>query len=153
MAATLSGAVPGITSRDPGITNNMSVQLPDLAKKLLDGPTFVTLTTLRKDGSAHSTTMWAKRDEDAIVFSTVESRQKAKHIARDPRVTVSLFDADNPYNYVTIEGVASTTREGGPELIQELSRKYTGEPYTNDAGTDNVRVVVTITPTRSYPHR
>lgn len=129
----------------------MSVQLPDLAKKLLDGPTFVALTTLRKDGSAHSTTMWAKRDEDAIVFSTVEQRQKAKHIARDPRVTVNLFDPDNPYNYVTVEGVASMTREGGPELIQELSRKYTGEPYTNDEGTDNVRVVVTVTPTRSYP--
>jgi PPOX class probable F420-dependent enzyme len=129
----------------------MSTQLPDLAKKLLDEATFVTLTTLRKDGTPHSTTMWAKRDGDAIVISTVESRQKAKHMARDPRVTVSLFDPDNPYNYVTVEGIATMTREGGPELIQELSRKYTGLAYTNDEGTANVRVVVTITPKRAYP--
>jgi PPOX class probable F420-dependent enzyme len=129
----------------------MSAQLPELAKKLLDGQTFVTLTTLRKDGAPHSTTMWAKRDGDTIVISTVESRQKAKHMARDPRVTVNMFDPDNPYNYVTVEGIATMTREGGPELIQELSRKYTGLPYTNDEGTTNVRVVVTITPTRSYP--
>lgn len=129
----------------------MSVQLPDLAKKLLDTDTFVTLTTLRRDGAPHSTTMWAKRDGDDIVISTVESRLKARHIARDPRVTVSMFDPGNPYSYVTVEGVATMTREGGRELIDELSRKYTGERYTNDEGTDNVRVVVRITPTRAYP--
>ena len=129
----------------------MSVQLPDLAKKLLDAGTFVTLTTLRADGTPHSTTMWAKRDGDDVVISTVESRLKARHIARDPRVTVSMFDPDNEYSYVTVEGTATMTRDGGPELIQELSRRYTGRAYTNDEGTDNVRVVVRVTPTRAYP--
>jgi PPOX class probable F420-dependent enzyme len=129
----------------------MSVQLPDLAKKLLDNPNFVTLTTLKKDGTPHSTTMWATREGDDVVISTTEQRQKAQHMLRDPRVTVSMFDPETPYNYVTVEGTASLTRDGGPELIQELSRKYTGQPYTNDEGTDNVRVVVTITPKRTYP--
>jgi PPOX class probable F420-dependent enzyme len=129
----------------------VSVQLPELAKKLLDTDTFVTLTTLRRDGAPHSTTMWAKRDGDDVIISTVESRLKARHIAHDPRVTVSMFDPGNPYNYVTVEGVATMTREGGRELIDELSQKYTGGPYTNDDGTDNVRVVVRITPTRAYP--
>lgn len=131
----------------------MSVQLPDLAKKLLDTSTYVTLTTLRPDGSAHSTPMWVKRDEDTVVFSTVVGRRKEQHLRRDPRATVSVFDPDNPYSYVTVEGTATLDPEGGPELIQELSRKYTGGPYSNDEGTDNVRVVVRITPTRAYPSR
>ena len=134
-----------------GIYMYMSVQLPDLAKKLLDTDTFVTLTTLRPDGAPHSTTMWAKRDGEDVIISTVESRLKARHLEQDPRVTVSMFDPGNEYSYVTVEGTASITRDGGPELIQELSRKYTGRPYTNDEGTDNVRVVVRITPTRAYP--
>jgi PPOX class probable F420-dependent enzyme len=129
----------------------MSVQLPELAVKLLDKPTFVTLTTLTKDGRPHSTTMWAKRDGDNIIISTTEQRTKAKHMLRDPRVTVSMFDPDAPYNYVTVEGRASLTREGGPELIEDLSQKYTGTRYTSDEGTDNIRVVVTITPARAYP--
>ena len=129
----------------------MSVQLPDLAKKLLDTPTFVTLTTLRPDGTPHSTPMWAKRDEDTVVISTVVGRLKEKHLRQDPRVSVSILDPDNPYSYVTVDGTASLDPEGGPELIQELSRKYTGGPYTNDEGTDNVRVVVRIAPSRAYP--
>lgn len=129
----------------------MSVSLPDLAKKLLDLPTFVTLTTLKVDGAPHSTTMWAARDGDDVLISTTEQRLKAKHMRHDPRVAVNMFDPDNPYSYVTVEGTAVMTREGGDELIQSLSRKYTGEPYTFDEGTGNIRVVVRITPTRAYP--
>ena len=130
----------------------MSVQLPDLAIKLLDTDTFVTLTTLRRDGSAHSTVMWADRDGNDVVFATVIGRLKEKHLRHDPRVSVSLFNPDNPYEYVTVEGTATLAVEGGADLIQKLSWKYSGAPYTADEGTDNVRVVVRVTPTRVYQH-
>jgi hypothetical protein len=39
------------------------------------------------------------------------------------------------------------TEEGGRELIDRLCNEYTGaERYTMDDGTENVRVVVRITP-------
>jgi PPOX class probable F420-dependent enzyme len=136
---------------DRWVPNTMSPQLPELAKKLLDADTFVTLTTLANDGTPHSTVMWADRDGDDIVFATVVGRVKERHIRHDPRVSVSLFDPANPYSYVTVNGTAALSPEGGPELIQQLSRKYTGEPYTHDEGTDNVRVVVRVAPERVYP--
>jgi hypothetical protein len=40
------------------------------------------------------------------------------------------------------------TTENGPELIERLSQIYTGQTYTGDDGTDNVRVVVRVTPSR-----
>ena len=41
------------------------------------------------------------------------------------------------------------TREGGRELIDRLARAYDGvERFTPDDGTDRVRVVVRITPTK-----
>ena len=128
----------------------MTLALPDQAKVLLDKPTFVTLTTLREDGTPHSTVMWADRDGDDIVFATVIGRVKERHLRRDPRVSVSFFDPDNEYTYITINGTA-TLEEGGAELIQELSKKYRGEPYTWDEGTDNVRVLVRVKPDRIYP--
>ena len=129
----------------------MSTPLPDLAKNLLQEATFVTLTTIAKDGSPHSTVMWADTDGSDVLFATVVGRLKERHLRNDPRVSISLFDPDNPYSYVTINGTATIEKDGGPELIQELSRKYTGGPYTLDEGTDNVRVVVRVVPDRVYP--
>ena len=129
----------------------MSTQLSAIAKKLLDTDTFVTLTTVAKDGSPHSTVMWADHDGDDIIFATVVGRLKERHLRRDPRVSVSLFDPANPYSYVTVNGSAVIEPEGGPALIQALSQKYTGGPYTHDEGTDNVRVLVRVTPERVYP--
>jgi len=36
--------------------------------------------------------------------------------------------------------------------LQDLSQKYRGAPYTWDEGTDNVRVLVRVTPDRVYPN-
>ena len=57
-----------------------------------------------------------------------------------------VYPADAPYTYVEVRGSATMTDEGGRELIDELAHKYTGGRYTGDDGTDNVRVVVRITP-------
>src|SRR5579862_1583391 len=96
-------------------------ELPQRVKTLLDTATFVTLTTLAKDGSPHSTVMWADYDGDDIVFATVVGRLKERHLRREPRVSVSLFDPANPYSYTTVNGTASLDVEGGKELIQKLS--------------------------------
>ncbi len=41
------------------------------------------------------------------------------------------------------------TTEGGRDLIEALSRKYTDDDrYSFDDGTDNVRVVVRISPSK-----
>jgi PPOX class probable F420-dependent enzyme len=127
---------------------DMPAALSDLARRLLDRPTIVTLTTIRADGSPHSTPVWAARDGDDVLISTVVGRAKDRHMRRDPRVSVSCFDPDDPIRYVTVEGRASLTTDGGPQLIQTLSQKYDGTPFSADEGTDRVRVVVRVRPER-----
>jgi hypothetical protein len=61
---------------------------------------------------------------------------------------VLILDKDNPYGYIEVRGTVSMTTENGPELIERLSQIYTGQTYTGDDGTDNVRVVVRVTPSR-----
>jgi PPOX class probable F420-dependent enzyme len=126
----------------------MTVELPDNAKKLLDDAAFVTVATLMPDGSPQTSVLWATYDGDDVLFATVVGRAKERNLRRDPRISVLIYDAASAYSYVEVRGSATLTTEGGPELINQLSHVYTGEPYTNDEGTDNVRVVVRVTPER-----
>ncbi|GGM73500.1 PPOX class F420-dependent enzyme [Longimycelium tulufanense] len=115
------------------------------AQRLIDGINFATLATLNVDGSPHTSVVWVGRDGDDLLFSTVVGRKKERNLRRDPRVSVSLFDRENPYHYIEVRGQVSLTTEGGRELINKLSRKYTGGDYTAD-GPDDVRVVIRLTP-------
>ncbi|MGW7008546.1 PPOX class F420-dependent oxidoreductase [Streptomyces sp. NPDC054933] len=127
----------------------MAAALSDDLKKLLDSPIFVVLATTQPDGSPQVSPVWCKRDGDDVLISTTIGRRKEKNMRRDPRVSVLVQPSDAPYTYAEIRGNAMLSTEGGPELIEELSRKYTGKPYAefNPASlNDAQRVVVRITP-------
>ncbi|WP_030682299.1 PPOX class F420-dependent oxidoreductase [Streptomyces sp. NRRL B-1347] len=127
----------------------MSAALSDDLKSLLDTPVFVTVATIQPDGSPQLSPVWVKRDGDDVLISTTVGRQKEKNLRRDPRVTVLFQPFDAPYTYAEIRGTAELTTEGGQELIDELSRKYTGKDYADfnpAAGQDAQRVVVRVTP-------
>jgi PPOX class probable F420-dependent enzyme len=121
--------------------------LPELLTRLLDANTFVVLCTVNPDGSPQSSVIWAKRDGDVIVFSTIRGRRKTRNMERDPRVSLCLYDPADPYVYVEIRGTVTMTEEGGPELIEELSQRYDGTSFT-EGHPDNVRVVCTVHPTK-----
>ncbi|MFI0224045.1 PPOX class F420-dependent oxidoreductase [Streptomyces lydicus] len=127
----------------------MTATLSDDLKKLLDTPIFVIVTTIQPDGSPQASPVWVKRDGDDLLISTTVGRRKERNIRRDPRVSVVVQPSDSPYTYAEVRGTATLTTEGGRELIDELSRKYTGKPYAEfnpEAGKDAERVVVRITP-------
>lgn len=64
-------------------------------------------------------------------------------------MSVRVCPRDNPYSAVEVRGRVSMTEEGGRDLIDRLCRRYTGaDRCTMDGGTDNVRVVVRITPAK-----
>ncbi len=118
--------------------------LSDNHRALLDAPNYATVATLTKDGSPQTSIVWVKRDGDDVLFSTVVGRAKERHLSRDPRVSITVQNGENPYQYAEFRGEASLTTEGGFDLINELSHKYGGRDYTGDVGTDNVRVIVRV---------
>ncbi|CAM5445882.1 PPOX class F420-dependent oxidoreductase [Streptomyces abikoensis] len=128
----------------------MAATLSDDLKKLLDdAPVFATVATVQPDGSPQLTVTWLTRDGDDLLISTTVGRQKEKNLRRDPRVTVMINPHNAPYTYAEVRGEATITTEGGQELIDALSRKYTGKDYAdfNPAAKDDAeRVVVRVTP-------
>jgi PPOX class probable F420-dependent enzyme len=125
----------------------MTTLIPDDVRAWFDAPEFATIATLLPDGRPHLSVVWIERDGDELLVSTVKGRRKHLNIEQDPRVTVLVYPKDNPYSYVEVRGTATMTEEGGRELIDRLAHAYMGlDRYAFDDGTDNVRVVVRITP-------
>nr|WP_103529748.1 PPOX class F420-dependent oxidoreductase [Streptomyces sp. SM12] len=127
----------------------MATQLSPQLKDLLDSKTFVTMATLQPDGSPQLSPVWVTRDGDDVLISTTEDRRKTANLVRDPRVTVMVNPADQPYTYAEIRGVAELIPDPEGELIDQLALKYVGKKYADfnaTAGQDAPRVIVRITP-------
>ena len=117
--------------------------------RLLNAPNFATVATVMPDGSPEATVVWVEADEDFVYFNTAMHRLKARNLERDPRVAVCAWQLDDPYVGVAVRGRAELILEGARERIDEISRRYTGEPF-RDLGPDEVRVTVRITPERVH---
>jgi PPOX class probable F420-dependent enzyme len=125
----------------------VSATLNEAARRLLDGRNFAMVATLGPDGQPHSSVVWIDREGDTVVFSLTADKQKARNLARDPRVSVSVFDLENPYHSVEIRGTVELVEDPERALPERLSRKYLGEsPPPEPAHV--VRLVARITPSK-----
>jgi PPOX class probable F420-dependent enzyme len=124
----------------------MPQSLPEGLIELLRKPSPCFLATLMPDGSPQLTETWVTTDGENIVVNIVDGSQKARNVARDPRVAVNVADPENVNRYYAVRGrVVATTTEGGRESIEEISHKYLGIPYPNFSGNPNeTRVLITI---------
>jgi PPOX class probable F420-dependent enzyme len=89
--------------------------------------------------------VWIVRDGDFVLFSTTATRQKARNLARDPRVSLTVFDAENPYQSVDIRGTAELTEDRDKSLLRPLWQKYLGQGPPGETG-DVLRLIVRVTP-------
>ena len=111
----------------------MAEQVPEKYADLLTKKAFANLGTLNPDGSPQVTPVWVDYDGKHVRINSARGRQKDKNIARDPRVSLSIQDPDNPYRYVEIRGrVVEATEKGADDHINKLAKKYLGKdeyPY------------------------
>jgi PPOX class probable F420-dependent enzyme len=123
------------------------VNLNEATRKLIDGRNFAVVATLGPDGAPHSSVVWVDRDGDSVVFSLTADKQKARNLARDGRVSVSVFDLENPYESAEIRGKVELVDDPGKALPERLSQKYLGTspPAESD---DQVRLIARVTPSK-----
>ncbi|MCP2257646.1 PPOX class probable F420-dependent enzyme [Streptoalloteichus tenebrarius] len=129
----------------------MAAVLSDRLKEVLDAPTFVTLVTIQPDGSPQASPVWATYDGDDILITSAVGSRKERNLRRDPRATVVVQPVDEPYSYAEIRGEVALSDEGGRELLDALSVKYTGKAYAEfnpTADPDEALVVLRVTPSK-----
>ena len=111
--------------------------LPDDVRELFAGVNLAHLATLLPDGSPHSVALWAHVEGDRVFFFTQPGSRKARNLASDGRVAISVVDSANPYRTAHVRGRVVETLEGEEalRLIDRLAYKYTGEPFPMRSGT------------------
>ncbi|MGA4544948.1 PPOX class F420-dependent oxidoreductase [Uniformispora flossi] len=129
----------------------MPVPLDAATRALFDGRNFPVVATVKADGSPQASVVWIKRDGDTLLFVAPAGRGKTANLARDPRISISVHDAENPYQSAELRGTAQLTEQDAGRLSDELARKYLGETHAQDDGVP--RVVVRVVPDRviSFP--
>src|SRR6476620_12613066 len=123
-------------------------------RELAQAANFAVLTVLLRSGAAMSHVMWVDANEDHVLINTEVHRAKFKAVERDPRVTVAIWELDNPYRYAEVRGRVTEIVRGqvAREHIDALSRKYRGRDY-DPASITSERVLLLVLPERQYARR
>jgi PPOX class probable F420-dependent enzyme len=125
--------------------------LDDKLRTLLDSPrVFAMLGTVAKSGYAQVNPMWIGREGDVITFNSEIGRAKVRQLEADPRVTITLFDPEQPYAYTQLQGTVTTvTGQEAEDHIDRLAKKYLGKdsyPWRQEGAH---RIKYLFTPVRS----
>jgi len=113
---------------------------------LRDNPFPGVVTTLRGDGSPHSTVVWVDEDGGDVLFNTQEDRAKPRELRHDPRVSITVLDPNDQYHWLSVSGRAEMTTAGAREHIDKLAKKYLGKDVYPWHQPDKERIIVRVKP-------
>lgn len=97
---------------------------------LLCGKALAHLATVSPDGVPLVIPIWIDRDGDRILVNSSRGRVKNRNMTVGARVALSIVDPENPYRYLSLQGVVEESRTAGAdEQLERLSQRYLGRPY------------------------
>ena len=123
------------------------VTIPEKYRDLFNKRAFASLATRMPNGDVQVTPVWVDVENGTVIFNSARGRVKDNNVRRDPRVTLTLMDPDNPYRYLEVRGrVVDITEKGADQHIDKLAKKYLGVdkyPYRQPG---EVRVLYRVKP-------
>ena len=113
--------------------------------RLAKGKNLATVVTLMPNGQPQALLTWVDTDGEHILVNTEPQRQRARNVARDPKITVLIHSADSPYDWSEVRGhvVDTVTGDEARAHIDELSQRYTGNDYGRPIGPQG-RVILKV---------
>ena len=90
----------------------MAATIPDQYKDLFQKKAFCNLATLMPDGRPQVSPVWCDLDGSTIRINSAKGRVKDKNMRRNKKVALSIFDPDNPYRHLAVQGGGGNHRTG-----------------------------------------
>lgn len=104
--------------------------LPEQLTELLAKPNPCVITTVRPDGQPVSVGTWYLWEDGRVLVNMDEGRKRLEYIRREPRVSLTVLDADSWYTHVSLQGrVAELVDDPDLVDIDRLAEHYTGAQY------------------------
>jgi PPOX class probable F420-dependent enzyme len=102
-----------------------AVSISDL-ESLLTAPAAAVLTTYRADGSALVSPVWFRWTSDAFEVVIAEGDVKLRHLARDPRCILVVFEAVAPFRGIEVRGEPALVAGDAQEARRSIAARYLG---------------------------
>jgi len=115
-------------------------------RALLEPANYAVVSTLNPDGSISNSIVWVSLESDELAVNSAAGRKWPTNLDRDGHVTLLVFEAENPYEYVEIRGQATGTREDADDHIDRLAKKYINQDKYPFRTPEEERVKYVITP-------
>ena len=116
---------PGMTdtSSDGALATSI---LPPRVRDFLAATRFVTIATVDPDGGPRQAVVWYRLDGDEIVLNSAVGRRWPANLLRDPRIGLTVIDADDGYRWIGLTGTVTPIRDQTPAQadIAEMARRY-----------------------------
>jgi len=129
---------------------------PDALERFVTAPRIAVLAYVKRDGTPCQVPIWYAYEDGTFLMVTSATSPKAKALAREPRVSLTIQDEMPPYRAVIVEGrvtMQSTPVKGGTS--SRLATRYFGklggreyERMTAEEYTKSGLVLITMTPQR-----
>jgi PPOX class probable F420-dependent enzyme len=106
-------------------------ELHPMVLELARGQNFAALTTLLPGGHPQTQVMWVDADGEHLLVNTEVHRQKFRNVGGDPRVTLMIWDKEDPYRFVEVrrEGEGTGGKETHRRAVPKVPRQAL--PNTN----------------------
>ena len=126
---------------------------PQEIEAFLAEPHIAHISVVHRDGSPHVSPVWYHYDRANLLVVAEPTALKVRCIKREPRVSVSIATAGEPYCYVQINGRAQLSTAGAEEALRKMALRYKG-PELGTTYVDRIRktmrfLLITITPIRT----
>jgi PPOX class probable F420-dependent enzyme len=95
-------------------------------RSLLEAPSPAVLATTRKDGSPYTSPVWFRWTGEAFEVVIALGDVKLRHLERDPRCSLLVFEAVPPFRGVEVRGEATLTHGDVTEIRRSIARRYLG---------------------------
>lgn len=94
---------------------------------LLAAPAPAVLTTYRASGAAVTSPVWFREHDAFLEVVVADNDVKLKHLAADPRASLTVFEAVPPFRGVRVEGEPEQLHADVTDARRAIAAKYLGE--------------------------
>jgi PPOX class probable F420-dependent enzyme len=122
----------------------MNDLIPADYTRLLEQPVYGHLGTIRPDDTVQVNPMWFEFDGEHLRFTHTTKRAKYRNLQRNPAMSYSIIDPDDPFKYLELRGkLVDVVPDPEGAFYVRLGRRY-GNPNQRPPADSPDRVILVM---------
>jgi PPOX class probable F420-dependent enzyme len=105
--------------------------LPQELQELLAKPNPSVIGTVEPDGSPNTVATWYLWEDGRVLVNMDEGRRRLEYLRNEPRVSITILDADSWYRHVSLRGRITLIDDDDMADIDRIAKHYTGSAYAD----------------------